>query len=149
MDSWGSMVKTRSRARGWALQALYAWETRGEPEPLEAFLSQFLSERRVARAAVDYIVELGETVARHRAEIDGVLQRSLHNWRLERLSVIDRNILRIGACELLYIEDVPPLVSIQEAILLAEKFGTAQSPRFINGVLDALMRSAPAKGEAS
>lgn len=143
------MAKTRSRARGWALQALYAWETRGEPGSLEAFLSQFLSERRVAQGAVDYIVELGETIARHREEIDGALQRSLHNWRLERLSAIDRNILRIGACELLYIEDVPPLVSIQEAILLAEKFGTAQSPRFINGVLDALMRSASSKGEAS
>ena len=142
-------MKTRSRARGWALQALYAWETRGEPVPLPAFLSQFLSERRVAHAAVDYIVELGETIARHRAEIDDTLQRSLLNWRLERLSAIDRNILRIGACELLYIEGVPPLVSIQEAILLAEKFGTAQSPRFINGVLDALMRNAPARGEVS
>lgn len=143
------MVKTRSRARGWALQALYAWETRGEPEALEVFLSQFLSERRVAQGAIDYIVELGETISRHRAEIDDALQRSLHNWRLERLSAIDRNILRIGACELLYIDDVPPLVSIQEAILLAEKFGTAQSPRFINGVLDALMRAVPSKGEAS
>jgi transcription antitermination protein NusB len=142
------MVKTRSRARGWALQALYAWETRGEPEALEVFLSQFLSERRVAQGAVAYIVELLETVAKHRAEIDTAVQASLHNWRLERLSAIDRNILRLGACELLYIEEVPPRVSIQEAILLAEKFGTEQSPRFINGVLDALMRSAAARGEA-
>lgn len=141
------MTRTRSRARGWALQALYAWETRGEPGPLPAFLSQFLSERRVAQAAVDYIVRLVENIAAHREDIDRAVQRSLHNWRMERLSAIDRNILRIGAAELLYDADVPPRVAIQEAILLAEKFGTAQSPRFVNGVLDALMRSR-APGEA-
>lgn len=143
------MTKTRSRARGWALQALYAWETRGEPVALRVFLSQFLSERRVAQAAVAYIVELVERIGEHRDEIDRALQDSLLNWRMERLSAIDRNILRIGACELLYIEDVPPRVAIQEAILLAEKFGTEQSPRFVNGVLDALMRANPTRGGAA
>lgn len=142
------MSRTRSKARSWALQALYAWEMRGEAVPLPAFLSQFLSERRVAQGAVAYIVELIERIAAHRAEIDRAVQDSLHNWRLERLSAIDRNILRLGACELLHMDDVPPRVAIQEAILLAEKFGTEQSPRFVNGVMDALMRTRQASGEA-
>jgi N utilization substance protein B len=62
------------------------------------------------------------------------------NWRPERLSVIDRNVLRLGAAELMWIDDVPARVTLQEAILLAEKYGTENSPRFVNGVLDALMR---------
>lgn len=139
------MPATRSRSRGWALQALYAWESRGEPVPLRAFLSQFLSERRVSGQARGYIIELLEQVADHRDEIDARLQHNLFNWRLERLSVIDRNVLRLGAAELLYLPDVPPRVAIQEAILLAEKYGTAQSPRFVNGVLDALMREAASR----
>lgn len=142
------MSRTRSRARSWALQALYAWEMRGEVLPLPAFLTQFLSERRVAPGAVSYIVALVDRIAAHRAEIDREVQDALHNWRLERLSAIDRNILRLGACELLHMDDVPPRVAIQEAILLAEKFGTDQSPRFVNGVLDALMRTRQAHGEA-
>jgi len=141
------MPPIRSKARGWTLQALYAWESRGEPVPLRAFLSQFLSERRVSSRAQDYIILLIERIADHRDSIDRRLQDCLHNWRLERLSVIDRNVLRIGAAELLYLPEVPPRVAIQEAILLAEKYGTAQSPRFVNGVLDALMRAAAAPRE--
>ena len=143
------MPAIRSKSRGWALQALYAWEARGEPVPLRAFLSQFLSERRVSGQARAYIIALLESVADHRAAIDAQLQECLHNWRLERLSVIDRNVLRIGAAELLYLPDVPPRVAIQEAILLAEKYGTVQSPRFVNGVLDALMRAGTPPGEGA
>jgi N utilization substance protein B len=82
-------------------------------------------------------------VSDHRADIDRQLDDSLTNWRLERLSVIDRNILRLAAAEILYgqVDDVPPAVSIQEAIVLAEKYGTQESPRFVNGVLDALRKT--------
>lgn len=143
------MSRVRSRARSWALQALYAWEMRGEPEALPVFLARFLSERRVSPVAVDYVTTLIDAVAAHRAQIDETVQQALHNWRLERLSAIDRNVLRLGTAELLFLPDVPPLVAIQEAIVLAEKFGTDQSPRFVNGVLDALMRGSAAAGEAT
>ena len=79
-------------------------------------------------------------MAEDREGLDGAIQESLTNWRLERLSVIDRNILRLAAAEMLHMEDIPPRVAIQEAISLAERYGTDQSPRFVNGVLDALMR---------
>ena len=80
----------------------------------------------------------------HLVEIDGTLRCYLDNWSLDRLSRIDRAVLRLGAVELLYSEEIPPKVAIQEAILLAEAYGGDESPRFVNGVLDALY-----KGNAS
>lgn len=142
------MSRVRSKARSWALCTLFAWEMRGGTEPVGGFVGRFVAERRVAPERVPYLLTLVETVASHLPEIDEQVQGALLNWRLERLSAIDRNVLRLGAAELLYLPDVPPRVAIQEAILLAEKFGTMQSARFVNGVLDALMRGAAAAREA-
>lgn len=133
-------MRERSRARGWALQVLYAWESRGRENSPAAILAEFEEERRISRASREYLDTLVRTVAGHIDAIDRALEEALTNWRLERLSVIDRNILRLAAAEMLYLEDVPPRVSIQEGIVLAEKYGTAESPRFVNGVLDALLR---------
>lgn len=102
-------------------------------------LGDFLEARRIAEVSREYLDRLIDRVTEHRAEIDDALQRELTNWRVERLSSIDRNILRLAAVEILYMPDIPVRVSIREAILLAEKYGTADSPRFVNGVLDALM----------
>lgn len=109
-------------------------------------LEEFLVERRIAHGSRHYLRTLVETLDAHREEIDGVLERAVTNWRVERLSAVDRNILRIGATELLFLPDVPPRVAIQEAIILAEKYGTAESPRFVNGVLDALAHGARESG---
>src|SRR5512146_1623944 len=137
---WEMLMRARSRARGWALQVLYAWESRGgEGSPL-ALLHEFEDERTIAPASRPYLKELLTTVAERRREIDARLSSALTNWRLERLSVIDHNILRIAAAEMLFLPDVPPRASIQEALVLAEKFSTTESPRFVNGVLDALLR---------
>jgi N utilization substance protein B len=134
-------VRKRSRARGWALQLLYAWDMRGHATPLEQLLREFVSERRIAAANQEYLETLIGTVERNLRAIDAALERALTNWRLERLAVIDRSVLRIAAAEILFLADVPPLVAIQEAIVLAEKYGTHESPRFVNGVLNALMRA--------
>jgi N utilization substance protein B len=122
---------------------LYAWESRGFDTPARNILHDFEQERQISDDSREYMRELVESVAEHRGEIDGQLDQSLTNWRLERLSVIDRNILRLAAAEMLYgkTDDVPPAVAIQEAIVLAEKYGTQESPRFVNGVLDALRKS--------
>lgn len=144
-------MRERSRARGWALQILYAWEMRGGDREIGDVLTEFMADRRIGESSRAYLFRLIHAVAEHRADIDRAIRRNLTNWRLERVSVIDRNILRLAAAELLYLDDVPPRVSIQEAILLAEKYGTDESPRFVNGVLDALMREAHApavKGES-
>lgn len=130
----------RSKARAWALRTLYAWESRGVADPT-IVLEEFLSRRRVAPDRRDYLRRLVHTVSENVEAIDTALQDAISNWRLSRLSVIDRNVLRLAAAEMMFFEDVPPLVSIREALKLAERYGTDQSPRFVNGVLDALMRA--------
>jgi N utilization substance protein B len=129
-------VETRARAR--VLQALYAWDLRGG-EPLERVASQIwddlavdADERRVAGPLVRELVQ-------RRGALDAELSEVTTNWRLERLSVIDRSVLRLAAAELSRGE-TPPRVVIQEAVRLAERYGTVKSAKFVNGVLDALAR---------
>jgi N utilization substance protein B len=129
-------VETRARAR--ALQALYAWDMRGGTD-LERVASQVWDdlaitpeERRVAGPIVRH-------VARRQRELDAELAEVTTNWRLERIGAVERCVLRLAAAELA-IGETPPRVVIQEAVTLAERFGSAQSARFVNGVLDALAR---------
>ncbi|HEX6134835.1 MAG TPA: transcription antitermination factor NusB [Longimicrobiales bacterium] len=135
------MARKRSRARGWALQVLYAWETRGERDRLPDVLNEFIGTRRIGSEARDYLDTLISTLDLYLETIDEAVTASLLNWRLDRLAIIDRSILRLAAAEMLHLA-IPPRVVIQEALQLAEKYGTAESPRFINGVLDAMMRKA-------
>ncbi|HEX6309868.1 MAG TPA: transcription antitermination factor NusB [Longimicrobiales bacterium] len=135
------MARRRSRARGWALQVLYAWETRGERDRLPDVLNEFISSRRIGAESREYLDTLVTTLDLYLEPIDEAVAGSLLNWRLDRLSIIDRSILRLATAEMLHLA-IPPRVVIQEALQLAEKYGTAESPRFINGVLDALMRKA-------
>ena len=132
-------MQERSKARAWALHTLYAWEAR-EDTDLEVVFDQFLTHRLIAASRRDYLRRLIDAVAENARPIDAALQDAISNWRLERLSVIDRNILRLGAVEMMYFDDVPPRVSIREALKLADRYGTDESPRFVNGVLDALMK---------
>jgi N utilization substance protein B len=133
-------VRQRSKGRAWALRVLYAWESRGPDSDLVAILEEFLTQRRIAPERRAYMRRLIEAIEEQADAIDRALEEALTNWRFDRISAIDRNILRIAAVEMLRFEDVPPRVSIQEALRLAERYGTDQSPRFVNGVLDGLMR---------
>lgn len=134
-------MRERSKARGWALRILYAWDSRDDA-PLELVLDEFLSRRRIVPGRRSYIRRVVEAVAADPEGLDAAIEECLTNWRLHRLATIDRNILRLAAAEMLRLDDIPPRVSIQEALTLAERYGTEQSPRFINGVLDALMQRA-------
>jgi transcription antitermination protein NusB len=133
------MARKRSRARGWAVQVLYAWEVRGVRDRLPDLLSEFISRRNIGAEAQEYLETLITTLDMYLEPVDEAITASLLNWRLERLSIIDRSILRLAGAEMLYLA-IPPRVVIQEAIQLAEKYGSNESPRFINGVLDAMMR---------
>lgn len=132
----------RSRARAWILQIHYRWESGSGGLTLRDALVDTVATRRVSKRRLPYIREALDLMDENLPELDRALQRALDNWRLERLSTIDRAILRLGATEILFLEDVPPKVSIQEAIRLAEAYGGTESPRFVNGVLDALYKSA-------
>lgn len=129
-------VETRARAR--ALQALYAWDLRGSAdlERVAATMWDDLAiapdERRLAGLIVREVIEHGDAIDRELTEVT-------MNWRLARLGVIERSVLRVAAAELRRGE-APPRVVIQEAIRLAERYGSEQSARFVNGVVDALAR---------
>ncbi len=130
----------RSRSRAWALQVHYRWESSGFEGSLRDALVDTTATRLVARRRLPYVRRLMTLLDEHLDEIDEALQASLENWSLDRLSQIDRAVLRIGAAELLYQDEIPPKVAIQEAIRLAEAYGGEESPRFVNGVLDALYK---------
>lgn len=130
----------RTRARAWALQILYRWEAGGGGYTLRDALVETTGTRRVSPRRLPYVRRILDALDEHLEEVDRRVARSLDNWRLERLSTIDRSLLRLAATEILYLEDVPPKVSIQEAVRLAEQYGGRESPRFVNGVLDALYK---------
>jgi len=136
----------RTRARAWALQVHYGWESSGGGGTLRDALMVTLGNRRVSPRRLPYVKQLLGLVDEHLPQLDRMLHDALENWRLERLSAIDRGILRLAAAELLHVDEVPPKVTIQEAIRLAEQYGGPDSPRFVNGVLDALYKRALPQG---
>lgn len=96
--------------------------------------------RQEVEEAFTYARALVEGTIDHLAEIDGLVREQADNWRLERMPAVDRNILRLAVYELLYQEDIPKLVVVDEAIELAKRFSTEQSSRFVNGLLDGLLK---------
>ncbi|MDP2470046.1 MAG: transcription antitermination factor NusB [Candidatus Palauibacterales bacterium] len=130
----------RSRARSWVLQVLYGWDTAGDGTVRE-WARDALHGRSVSPRYRPYIDRLLHALEEHLPECDSRIEASMPNWRLNRLSAIDRNILRIGTVEMMAIHDVPPRVAIHEAIRLAERYGSTDSPGFVNGVLDAVGRA--------
>lgn len=131
----------RVRARAWALQVLYRWEAGGSGgSNLRDALVETTATRRISPRRLPYVRLLLDTVDENLEEIDARVRRALDNWRMERLSAIDRGVLRLATAEMLFLEEIPPKVAIQEAVRLAEQYGGPDSPRFVNGVLDALYR---------
>ena len=130
----------RSRARAWVLQIHYRWESGGHEGTLRDALVDTSATRRISPRRLPYIRSLLDLLDENMEQIDRRLVGALDNWSLDRLSAIDRAVLRIGAVELLERDDIPPKVAIQEAIRLAEAYGGDESPRFVNGVLDALYK---------
>ncbi len=126
----------RSRARERVLQALYEVDV-AHADVLAALDNAWKSEEGAPdRDAHDFSVRLIRGVTDNRAEVDGVIEKHSHNWRLERMAKVDRNILRLAVFELLHLKDVPKRVVLNEAIELAKKFGSEESSAFINGSLD-------------
>jgi N utilization substance protein B len=130
-------VGVRRKARECALQLLFAQE-RGALRP-EA-VAAFWDDAEAPEAARGYAEHLVELVGTHREEIDAVIARYAENWSLDRMSRVDRNLLRIAVCELFYVPDVPVRVALDEAIEIAKRFGGDDSGRFVNGILDRVAR---------
>ena len=126
----------RSRAREVALQALYQDDLNPRQDPAEA--ETFLRSRLHLAELVEFARSLVDGVRRNRQELDQLLGQTADNWSLERMAATDRNVLRLGAFEILYTQ-TPDRVAINEAVELAKRFGAKQSAQFVNGILDRLL----------
>jgi N utilization substance protein B len=136
----------RTRGREIALQVLYQAELNPglAPEDVRRFIERrLLGDLRLC----EFTLGLIAGVQAHQARIDGLISEVAENWRIDRMAAIDRNILRLGAYELLYCPEVPAKVAINESLELAKRYSTAQSSRFVNGILDRLL-AAEAQAEA-
>ncbi len=127
-------MSVRRRAREIALQVLYQLDISRE-DPGEA-LGVYFENFRPSEKAREFCQRLIEGVCQNREEIDRLIEENAENWTLKRMTVVDRNILRVATFELLHCPDIPFKASLNEAIELAKKFGTDDSGAFINGILD-------------
>lgn len=126
----------RSRAREVALQVIYQDDLNPQQSP--ALLDRFLQGRLRAPELLEFARMLVSGVRRNRAELDELLSQTAEHWSLGRMAATDRNVLRLGAFEILH-SDTPDRVAINEAVELAKRFGTKQSAQFVNGILDRLL----------
>ena len=127
-------MRKRTKAREVALQALYQLEVRKEERYPE--LELFFYQQELVPEVLDFAKSLVDGCRSQKNKIDKKVASISENWGLHRMTIIDRCILRLSVYELLYREDIPPKVSINEAIDLAKKFSTEKSSQFVNGILD-------------
>ena len=131
-------MASRHLSRSIAMQSLYEWDFGGmKKESLEKVVQRNLEEFGPGLEDKEFVKELVNGVASHLKKIDSVIETAAPEWPLDQITIVDRNVLRIGLYELLYSdkEEVPPKVAINEAIELAKSFGGESSGKFINGVL--------------
>lgn len=135
----------RSRAREVALQLLFQHDH--NPSVDRAAVLQFAHDRLRDHELEKFCLKLYEGVLSRREEIDGRITEAAENWRLPRMATVDRNALRLGAYEILSGDDTPVNVAMDETIELARRYGSADSPAFVNGVLDRLLKNQQAAKE--
>ena len=135
-------MRNRTRSRECALQMLYQIDIR-QSDAKQVIGDFWDAHEQLDEDVKAYANRLVEGTLERRPDIDARITAHADNWNLNRMAVIDRNILRLGAYELLYLDDVPSKVCINEAIELAKRFGDAESGKFINGVLDAIHKKGP------
>jgi transcription antitermination protein NusB len=133
-------MAARSKARKRALDVLFECEVRGLP------LGQTLDQRVIAAEPPvnEYTVRLIRGIAEHQSRIDELLAAYAQGWSLDRMPTVDRNALRIGVFEILYVDEVPDAVAVSEAMNLVRDLSTDESPGFVNGVLGNIVRNKPA-----
>ncbi len=129
----------RSRAREVALQLLFQRDLNRRID--RDVLERFVRERLRDQTLVPFCLALYDGVTAQREDIDRRLAETAENWRLSRMPAVDRNVLRLGAYELMHTPETPPNVALNESIELARRYGSADSPAFVNGVLDRLRQS--------
>lgn len=131
------MGKRRS-SRELAMRFLYQAEL--NPANLKEQMKEFWERNPCQDDIQAFTEELVDKIFSSKEEIDALLEKYSENWPLARMAVIDRNLLRLATCEILYFKNVPPKVAINEAVEISKKYGSVDSPNFINGILDRVMK---------
>ncbi len=137
------MNRSRRKAREGALTALFQIEMGGST--VTEAIEHTVLETGLSHDLADYMETIVRGIFTNRRMIDPLVERFLKGYDLERLAAVDRNLLRIATYELLYLPQVPPAVTINEAVELAKRFSTAESGKFVNGVLGKLLKETPKK----
>jgi N utilization substance protein B len=135
---------TRRRARELAMQALFCMDMQNNTslEMLERFCGNFDPSGK----SRPFFLKLVKGVLDSKDELDTLIERFSRNWKISRMSCVDRNVMRIAVYELIYCEDIPPKVSINEAVDVGKKFGTEESGAFINGIMDSIRGALEGEG---
>lgn len=133
----------RREIREKVLQVLYAYEFNGEG--LTLLINEILSDVNV-ESDIAFAKQLINRVVANRNDLDNQIRARVENWEMERIALIDRILLRIGIAELFYFQEIPPKVSINEVIDIAKDYSTANSGKFINGILDAILSDLKKEG---
>lgn len=131
------MPLRRRLVRERVLQALYAYEL--SHEPIETIIENIVTDLKKQPEAFIFAKQLILKVLECSKELDTLIRQRIEHWEFNRLAVIDKIIMRMGICELLYFDDIPPKVSINEAIEIARTYSTDKSDKFVNGVLDSIL----------
>ena len=126
----------RRQAREMALKILYCREEKGGT--LEGLMDEIADRKKSTAVDRAFSRKLAEKTIAHLPEIDQAIIKVLKNWEYDRVSLIDKILLRIGTCEIIYFHDIPFQVTINEAIEIGKKYGGEDSGKFINGILDAI-----------
>ena len=130
-------MRKRTKAREYALQMLYQVDiTRGSWKEVQESFWENSDLKEDSEELKDFSAQLLEGVVKHMQEIDKKISKYAANWQLERMAFVDRNIMRLGCFELLFRQDIPPKVAINEAVELAKKYSGLESGKFVNAILD-------------
>ena len=124
---------SRHQSRERALQILFQYDIHGKPG---VWLEEFWKQCKSADEVNVFAERLVAGVLEHKKELDALIGKYATNWKISRMQVVDRNILRLGAYELLWLDEVPAKVTVNEAIELAKDFGDDEAAKFVNGILD-------------
>ncbi len=132
-------MRKRTLARESALKVLYRIEI--SKESVDSSIEDFWTVEKANKDVMDFANDLIRGTHENLSKIDELISKYAANWEIKRIAVIDKNILRMGIFELLYRDDVPPKVAINEAIELAKKYGDVDSGKFVNGILDKVRKT--------
>jgi len=130
----------RHQSRERALQILFQHDIHGKPG---LWSDEFWNQFHASEDVKVFAEQLVQGVLAHRKDLDAVISRYATNWKISRMQVVDRNILRLGAYELFWLDDVPARVTVNEAIELAKDFGDEEAAKFVNGILDKVLATEP------